>query len=573
MKFNWRWLRFGGWFSVEPEGEKKKSVLRRAKLHLLRVGADLLKVFLILLAVYFASMPFWPLAVPPVPAELKAKYPVPEFQPRGNGEAEKIWFSLYPMPLGIVSNLPPELLQAPLYRLCEALGSGEEVDWTSPEAAELRGWLTQVEPDIHRMAELCMVEDPLDSPVDGSPVTCTQSFRPLIEVIRILPGIHALDGDGNAALKTIQSFSRIGAYHTRSDVLVGWLVGNLLSEMMTRSVVALYARNLIDPTVAQELELIFKEWQENSGTAVRNIRHETLKQNRFRDLVWGKHRPQSSTEKYWFAEDEAKQLVRQIRYLGWVIGNDYRSAREAGKNLRDRMEIEAVIWSDPAIVQPGNAASGLLDFPHLLFRRAFLSAIVTPQMSGFYRKYFMTDAAHRIGHAVAAIGAYMNTHHSLPLSLDEAFAAAGIGTDYQTRFVNQVPEYRRLDASAPDETNTYAFTLTIWGDGGRCDKGGGVSWLIVRNPAFGEESLRCWNWNVSTAGDRSVESQEVRLLGDTSELDPALIPPDDAQLQFLGVPATLLGADLDKIRESEQALRRFRWSEVPLPPRRSRWTE
>lgn len=68
-----RFWQFGGWFSVEPVDERKKGWGRRARIHLRRIAADGVKVLLLLVAVYFASMPFWPLAVPPVPAELRAK--------------------------------------------------------------------------------------------------------------------------------------------------------------------------------------------------------------------------------------------------------------------------------------------------------------------------------------------------------------------------------------------------------------------------------------------------------------------------------------------------------------------
>lgn len=572
MKFNWRWLRFGGWFSVEPEGEKKKSVLRRAKLHLLRVGADLLKVFLILLAVYFASMPFWPLAVPPVPAELKAKYPVPEFQPRGNGEAEKIWFSLYPMPLGIVSNLPPELLAAPLYRLCVELGSGEEVDWTSPEAAELRGWLAKVEPEIHRMAELCLAEDPPKTPATDYPNSIVMNYRPMIELLRILPGIHAQDGDADAALKALRSAFRIASYYTRGEDLVGWLVGNLLPDLTTRSVVSLYSRNMITPAVAQEFEIICKEWQEHRGKVVRSIVKERINNERWMDVFWKKGCPPKESRPEWVPRNYERDAWL-VRRWGWVIGNDYRSARAASKNVDDRMEIEAVIWSDPSVAHPGEITKGLWEYlSKLSFRRGILSAAMMPLMRDYYRRYFATDATLRIGHALAAIGAYQNVRGTLPATLEEAYSVAGIEQDLQTPYVDQVPTYQRLDSGDPAETNTYAFTLTIWGDGGRCAKGGGVSWLIVRNPAFGEDPLRCWNWTVLKSR-RALKSNEIRLLGTVDELDPALIPKDGAAPPILGVPATLLGTDSAKIAAAAEALRQFDWSEVPIPPRRSRWTE
>jgi len=545
---------------------------------LLRVGADLLKVFLILLAVYFASMPFWPLAVPPVPAELKAKYPIPEFQPRGNGEVEKLWYSLYPQP-SYWTNEPPELLAAPLYRLCEALGSGEEVDWTSPEAAELRGWLAKVEPEIHRMAGLCQVEDPPDTPLTGHPCESMPLYKPLLDCFKVLPGIHALDGNAEGTLKAIRSGSRIAAYHTRSDSLIGWLVGNLLSDISTRSYISLYAQELITPAVARELEQVIKEWQAARGTAVRAVGREQRNVERMIDVMWKKAEmigPQQwgsgSMDGDSWDSDMFERYAWKLRRLGWLTGNGYQAARQAQRNLAERLQVEAAIWSDASVDNPGGAAGNLVDFDsegRRLFRQGWLTTVLAPQFSGFYGKYFATDAAQRIGHALAAIGAYKNIHHSLPLSLEKAYAAAGLQPDLKTPYVDQVPEYRRLDAGAPDETNTYAFTLTIWGDGGRCDKGGGVSWLIVRNPAFGEDPLRCWNWTVLKSR-RALKSNEIRLLGTVDELDPALIPADGEALPVLGVPATLLSADSVTIKDAEKALRRFGWSEVPIPPRRSR---
>lgn len=180
----------------------------------------------------------------------------------------------------------------------------------------------------------------------------------------------------------------------------------------------------------------------------------------------------------------------------------------------------------------------------------------------------MADAAHRIGHAIAAIGAYKNVRHELPTSLDAAYAIAGIGPDFQTRYVDQVPTYQRMDAGAPDETNTYAFTLTIWGDGGRCEKGGGVSWLLVRNQAFGESPLRCWKWKVLNSDTRAgLGSKKANRWSATLETAPSVLPADGAKQAVLGVPATLLGSDAAKIEEAEKALRGFGWQEVPIPPR------
>ncbi len=580
MKFSWRWLRFGGWFSVEPVGEKKKFIMRRAKVHLLRVGADLAKVLLILLTIYFISMPFWPLAVPPVPAELKAKYPIPEFHPRGNGEVERMWHALYPEPAPVFANgklqfnSPPELTNAPLVRLSEASremrfkpGSG------SPQSAEMRAWLAEIEPQIHAMADLCTKEDPPNRLVDGSPVKFTPMYRLLIDVFKVLPGIHSHDGDVEAALRAIQSLARISAYHTKGDCLIGWLVGNMLSEMAARAVADMYAYDLIDPPVALEIENILKEWQENRGTVVRVIRHETLGKNRFQDLVWGKQQPRSVSEKHWFAEDEAKQIVRRLRYGGWVVGNSYRALKTTGRNLSERLEIEAVIWSDPTISDPGDVASDLWEYtwsapgwPRL--RRGALAAVLTPQISRYYRKYFSTDATHRIGHALAAIGAYKNIHNALPASLDEAFAAAGIGNDFQTAYVDQVPSYQRLDGGEPTETNAYAFTLTIWGDGGRCDKAGGVSWLIVRNPSFGDAPVRCWNWMVLESRERSGAGvQKANRRQATLEPGPVLIPEDGAKQAVLGVPVTLLSPDASVLEEAKQLLQRSGWQEVAIPPR------
>jgi hypothetical protein len=85
-----RWWQFGSWFSVDPVDDQKRMWPRRAKIHLRRIAGDGLKLLLILIVVYFVSMPFWPLAVPPVPQELRAKYPIPEYRPRGNGQAARI---------------------------------------------------------------------------------------------------------------------------------------------------------------------------------------------------------------------------------------------------------------------------------------------------------------------------------------------------------------------------------------------------------------------------------------------------------------------------------------------------
>ena len=573
MKNNWKWLRFGGWFSLEPEGEKKKFILRRAKVHLLRVGADLLKVFLILLAIYFMSMPFWPLAVPPVPAELKAKYPIPEFQPRGNGEVEKLWFSLYPEPLDMRKE-PPELLAAPLYRFSVALQDMEkEPDWTSPEAAELRGWLAEVEPEIHRMAELCLVKDPPDAPLTGNPSEAIRNYQPLINLFKVLPGLHASDGHVEAALKMVQSCSRIGAYLTRSDERFSWLAGNVLSKIMSRHAVSWYARGLISPPIAKEYEKILLNWQAERGSGVRAVARLQQNQQRMLDVVWNK--AEMGGPKQWdigFLEGggwDFKMFARRARVLrrwGWVSGNYYRAVRKAHRNLADWTQVEAVIWGDAANKDPAQVADTMLAFKPRLGRGWMVVGMKEIHWD-LFRQYFMVDADHRIGHALAAIGAYQNAHNALPTTLDEAYSAAGLEKDIQTPYVDQGPEYRRLDAGAPNETNAYAFTLTIWGDGGRCDAKGGVSWLVMQNPAFNDQPLRCWQWRIILRPNdpRGIESREVKLF-------PAGEKPlqlTGGNMGYLGVPAELLGTDSTRIADAERALGRLGWEEIPIPPRRN----
>ena len=569
MKNNWRGLRFGGWFSLEPAGEKKKFIIRRAKVHLLRVGADLFKVFLILLAVYFASMPFWPLAVPPVPAELKAKYPIPEFQPRGNGEAERMWQVLYPE-MDDSSDSSSELTVTPLERLDGMLCAWEPKTNSLPPKVNLL--LDEVIPRLHDWAAQCAKEDPPNKPIlslldrDWLPYRAGRLALDA-DVIR-----QAMAGDREAALRSLEAQAQVYAYLTRGNRASDWTVGMARSRDLTSGIFAMYAFGLLDNETARRIGHIADGWIANRGSMVNTLSREKGKIRRLADVIWKSERDfhdfTGNMFHYWMPF-RAEPL--RLRNWGWAFGNSKRNWIAAADNWMDWEAIRSIIGSDQRELYPEQTIRSLT--PQYSYgprgRAGYKWATIAREMSMAwgYQMNFLAESHVLIGKALAAVGAHQNEKGILLGTLEDALAAMGPEYALNSPFVHNRPEYKRLDSGKPAETNTYAFTLTIWGDGGRCAKGGGVSWLIAKNPAFGEDPLRCWNWQNLWSGF-ALKSTEIRLLGTVDELDPALIPSDFAKLPFLGVPATLLGSDATKIEEAEKALKRFGWQDVPIPPQK-----
>ncbi len=544
---------------------------RRLNIHLLRITSDIVKAAVLLvvfcLGAYFGSMPFWPLAVPPVSAELKAKYPVPEFHPRGNGEAERLWFNLYPMPAAAMEE-PPEVLETPLYKLIQVLDDTEvEKKWDDEDWTQVRAWLADIEPQIHAMAGACAVEVPPEVPVTGNPMDPLPAFRPMIRLFKYLPGLHVSDKNSDALMRGVRAASQISTYYTRSGRLIDVLVGNLLAEqLLTTAVVPMYAAGQIDEKTAKELELIFEGWQEQRGTMVRSTLRENNHMNRLVETLW---RKQPVIEPEWLHDPQIRRELgisrgmANLRFWGWMIGQDYTSVRKAGDNRQDRLMIEAVAWSDPKVERPDDVSAQLLGFESesSFFRRGVLAATLMPDFSSFYRRYYSTDAMHRIGHAVAAIGAYRKTNGALPKSLEEAYDAAGLKHELQTRYVYRQPEYQVLAGGGTNDVEVEAFTLTVWGDGSRCIQDGGVSWLVVRNPAFGEQLVRVWSWEVlSESAAGKVDNHEVRLVDNAPQAYELRHPA-------LGVPAALLSEDTDKVKEAVEVVKQLGWVESPIFPR------
>ena len=516
-----------------------------------RILADVFKVGMILLAIYFASMPFWPLAVPPVPPDMMAKYPAPKEKPRGNGVAENMWKAMYPEPF-------TEEEAPPLERLHQMFGElfGRPNPFP-PRAIQL---LDEVATPIHEWAETCAQEDPpKQEATRKNRRWLGHSLSPWMEALKYTAAWNVQERNAVGALRALKSTALIHSYFTRANVMWDWWGGMMGPRNMMPGIVALYSTDMLDPNTAREVAGYLDAWQAGMGSADRAMVKEVEALEQWMILTdlemhrEGKRSPENMT----------KLEIAKILLSGYSVSV---FTKVAGNEM-DRRRIEAAIWGDPAQRDPAAAVAEMALWKHCdssvlkFFKRGWPLLDFRPDFTVYYRQLFEANAHLLIGKALLAIGAYRQAQGELPATLEDALAWMGPDYGLEAPYVRSRPEYKRLDAGAPSETNRYAFTLTVWGDGGRCSKQGGVSWLIVRNPAFGCRGVQAWNWT-SMLGGRAedvarknglvsdapgVQSPEVRMIGEADSFDTALVhEPTDRIYPALLVPAAVLGSKPDQ---------------------------
>lgn len=567
-----RWWQFGGWFSVDPVGDRKRAWIRRAKIHLRRIAGDGLKTLLILILIsivlYFISLPFWPLAVPPVPQEWLERYPPVEFEPRGDGAAERALQAMYPWPPDALEP-PPELADAPLHQLMEKLESARNeeyfLDWTSPPLLDL---LAKVEEEFLAFAELCAVEDPPDTDYQRMPQPPTKALRPVIRWSGLSSGINVLNDNPDQVLHTMSRGLTMSAYFTRSDRLFEWLVGNMLMEIELRSVVSMYIHGMMDTQLAREVQTTLVGWQRARGNVSRAMQGELQYADATIDYVYGRSIDTSAWNTY--AESafdlHFRERMWKLRRWGWFWGNGYHSVRQAAWNQGERNVLLARIWTDAAVSDPGRVSAGLEYCRQIWFRRGgFIHAFENMDIffESYFRRLYQADAQQIIAHAMAALGAYRYEHGHLPESLTDAYIAAGLQVGLQTTYVDQVPLYQHWSGGHMNP-EAYVLTLTIRGDGGRCAREGGVSWLLVHNPAFDEEpAYRFWQWyNMNPAPKTALDPDILEL--ELVETMAGRLSPGPRVLQ---VPADIMSKNAEKLALANNALREAGWTEIAIPPR------
>lgn len=554
MKRRLSWWRFGGWFSLSSREEVGNTWYRRLgwvgrfQIHPMRIFLDATKSVLVLAAAYHIVLLASPLAITPPPPAYLERYPKKPFVVRDNGDAERVWASLLNEKDDLVcdQNSMGQTELPVLNRLAQALqNEPEPIDWSDETAVPLKALLAEAEPLVHLFAEKCAEADPPGRDPEAHPFGGTPTLSPLIKLVRLLPEMHVQNGDADAYVRAFRSLAAISAHRTRDSSLVGWLVGNLMSERLMRSVVSLDEANLLDNCVAGEIEKTLIQWHRDRGSIARPMAAEgEWSENLIK--YYRNYKPEASGTTS--ADRETEKMSRQIRKwvrYGWLFGISPRSVIKANRNLAERMRIEAEIWADPEVDDP-NAVNWTLDDSSLpnrkwgfLFRRGWMAITMLPDFINFHRRPIAMDAELGFAHAVAAIGAYRHKHGELPSSLAAAYEAAGLKPGLPTLYLPRQPDYRVFGQDKGVATETYAFRLSFRGQGGRIPKDGGAAWLVVCNPAFGGRDIqRLWTWAVLKPNQRDG------------------VPPE-ADLPF---PSGLLSAKEDQIDQAIQTLRDAGWN-------------
>lgn len=596
MKKGFRWLRFGGWFgwrsreAVAESWRRRFGWFGRFDIHLGRILLDAVKAVAILLVLFRVTLPLRPLAVPPPPADLVARYVPPEQEAMDDGTAWRMLLGLMPPAdlklSGMTNAIVVEGWQERWGQFREASGGLEgrlaTSRWDRVATPSTDAALDGLLPPILAFADACASESPGHAFIDNDNpfISFLSSWQPVLTLLRLEAFRQVDRGNPEAAKTAIRRLLDSSGYASRGQMIVDGLVSGLFQRLALRATLRLTeAAPGLDRADAQAMDAVWVDAAAKTLPITVSFRGELLgraakekraffyrKDIRLKALKMGLGlEPVTSTNGGWlvgYNEQEGRPPRRRfipgafgylVLFSGWS-GNDQSGHARVAENRALWTLVEMGAALDPK----GPPLEDLdiwdkveTDSWTSYLKRGWIAYVFQPIFKPFASKVHRMKSHQATARTALKLSAFRREVGREAETLAEVEERFGWTAPKQPLTEHPI-EYLRLALPEDAAPGTSGYALACWADGRAVRKGGGSVALVVRNPAFGELPFRVFQW--SSDGSRfAVETNSV-VVGNVQR------PGYNGERQpVLNVAPGLFSADPVVWEQAEEAMKKAGW--------------
>jgi hypothetical protein len=388
------------------------------------------------------------------------------------------------------------------------------------------------------------------------------SYSGIVNWMKLEP-IRKMDsGDVNGAIETLHKGILIANYASRGE-LIDWLVGMLLWRQIAGHVVRLAESGSLDADSAAQIDglltsgledaypfqhALVREFLYSREYVQRYIRYLYRPDIPLRSLsgdAWG---IESFQRDHFLDNDVLRQVANPFMWILFspCLGNDLEGTLRVSRNV--------FLWQWVSDGEMEIEKAG-----RRFWRRGWAGAQVQtmPVLGKLAVQGKQAQMAVIAARTALALAEFRCERGQDADSLEVLRGRLG-DVDASGALTNNSLAYLYLEPPEDSVDGANAYVLARWADSGDVEPGGGMVWLVVRNPAFGEVPFRICKWFSAGGEMGGLMTNEIALAQ-----GPFAETYSEGRLPRLEIPVGLFRDDVNAWDAEWDAMKRVGWTWYP----------